>query len=122
MLTKSEAHTFATEWVAAWNSHDLTRILRQYAAGIEFSSPLVVEIVNEPSGTLRGKAAVRAFWSRVLGRISNLQFELLDVFVGAGSITVHYRANFGRTATEVMFFDGTGKIIRSASHYDDVSG
>ena len=34
------ARTLATEWVAAWNSHDLERILAHYAHDVVFSSPL----------------------------------------------------------------------------------
>ncbi len=34
-----DAAAFAREWLAAWNSHDLERILSHYATGIVFLSP-----------------------------------------------------------------------------------
>ena len=33
MLTKDEAYQFAEHWVAAWNAHDLDRIMSHYEAG-----------------------------------------------------------------------------------------
>ena len=40
-MTESEATRFAQEWVAAWNSRDLERILSHYADDVEVTSPLV---------------------------------------------------------------------------------
>jgi ketosteroid isomerase-like protein len=37
------ARELATEWVAAWNSHDLERILAHYTDDFEMRSPLIVE-------------------------------------------------------------------------------
>ena len=39
MLTQEFALEFADEWIAAWNSHDLDRVLRHYAADAELTSP-----------------------------------------------------------------------------------
>jgi len=35
------AERFAREWYAAWNAHDLDRILSHYADDVEMASPLV---------------------------------------------------------------------------------
>ena len=32
---------FAKEWIDAWNSHDLDRILAHYAEDIEISTPMI---------------------------------------------------------------------------------
>jgi ketosteroid isomerase-like protein len=52
------AQHFATEWIAAWNAHDLDRVLSHYANDFEMSSPYIVTFAGEPSGTLVGKPAV----------------------------------------------------------------
>jgi len=39
MLSKAFADHFAAEWIAAWNSHDLERILSHYTDNFEMSSP-----------------------------------------------------------------------------------
>jgi len=61
VIDQAWAHDFATEWIAAWNSHDLDRILSHYVEDFEMSSPLIIERKIDPSGVLRGKAAIRAY-------------------------------------------------------------
>jgi len=39
MLTKEQAHQFAREWVAAWNAHDLDRIMYHYEEEVELIFP-----------------------------------------------------------------------------------
>ncbi|MFO0775277.1 MAG: nuclear transport factor 2 family protein [Nitrospiraceae bacterium] len=75
------AEQFAAAWIAAWNAHDLDRVLSHYADDCEMSSPMIVQVVGEPSGTLRGKAAVGAYWRKALTLIPDLQSELLTVLV-----------------------------------------
>ena len=63
MMQKGFAERFAKEWVAAWNSHDLERVLEHYEDDFEMSSPIIVTMMGEASGKLKGKAAV----GRLLG-------------------------------------------------------
>ena len=76
VITPEFAQRFADEWIAAWNAHDLERILAHYEDDFEMSSPVIVAIGGEPSGRLRGKAAVGAYWSAALKRMPDLHFEL----------------------------------------------
>lgn len=76
MITREFATQFAQEWIASWNSHDLTRILSHYHEDFELSSPYIAQIAGEPSGILKGKAAVGAYWAKALDRMPTLQFEL----------------------------------------------
>lgn len=117
MLTQTKAEAFASEWIEAWNSHDLDRVLAHYSDDIEFSSPLVAQIAIEPSGRLRGQKPVRAYWATALARIHDLRFKLLSVHWGVGSIVIHYENQDGRLASEWFEFGENGKVIRSAAHY-----
>ena len=54
------------------------------------SSPFIVSISGQASGTLRGKAAVRAYWQTALQQHPDLHFELVDVFVGVSSMVILY--------------------------------
>ena len=65
-MEKGFAERFANEWIAAWNSHDLDRILAHYEDDFEMSSPVISTLVGEPSGKLRGKTAVAAYWATAL--------------------------------------------------------
>jgi ketosteroid isomerase-like protein len=116
MIDHAFAKHFAAEWVAAWNAHDLDRVLSHYAEAFEMSSPYIAQIAGEPSGVLRGKAAVGAYWKQALARMPDLRFELVDTLVGAGSVTLYYRGVRGMAA-EVFFFGDDGRVTRAAAHY-----
>ena len=116
MLTRIQADEFAAEWIAAWNSHDLERILSHYSADFTMASPRIATIANEPSGVLRGKAAVAAYWAKALALLPDLHFELIATFVGADSVAIHYEGVRG-PAVEVFFFDADGLVCRAAAHY-----
>ena len=54
MLTKERAMEFAKEWIDAWNAHDLNRILSHYSCDFEKASSRIVQVMNEPTGKLKG--------------------------------------------------------------------
>jgi hypothetical protein len=115
-LTPADARRFADAWVAAWNAHDLDRILAHYTDDVVMASPVIVELTGEPSGTLRGTPAVRAYWATALARQPGLRFELLEVFAGAHSVVVRYRGPRGLGA-ETFWFGPDGRVERAAAHY-----
>lgn len=117
MLTKEFADHFATEWIASWNSHDLNRILAHYTDDFQMSSPRIVTIAGEPSGTLRGKAAIGAYWQKALALIPDLHFELQTTLLGVDSITLYYRGVRGGLAAEVFFFDAEQRVFKACAHY-----
>ena len=117
MINRAQAEALADEWIAAWNAHDLPRVLAHYTDDFEMQSPKIASIAGEPSGILRGKGAVRAYWMKAMQLIPGLHFEKLGVFVGAHSVTVHYRNHEGKLAAEVLELDASGKIRRAAAHY-----
>lgn len=116
-MDKEFAQKFALEWVEAWNSHDLDKILVHYAPDFEMTSPIIKQLANEPSGTLKGKEAVRKYWSKALEINPNLHFELLNVFLGVDTVVLNYRGHRGRSA-EVFSFDTHGKVTKAYAHYE----
>ena len=117
MVSRDFAERFAEEWIAAWNSHDLVRILSHYEDDFEMASPRIVEIMGEPSGVLRGKESIGAYWEKALRLIPDLHFEKLGVFVGARGLAIHYRNQAGRLAVETFEIGVTGRVVRAAAHY-----
>ena len=115
-MERGFAENFAKEWVAAWNSHDLERILEHYEDDFEMSSPIIATLVGEPSGTLRGKAAIASYWAKALQKMPNLHFELLTALVGVDSVTVYYKGHRGLSA-EVLHFGPRGKVRAAFAHY-----
>jgi SnoaL-like domain len=117
-MDKLFAERFAADWIDSWNAHDLDRVLSHYADDFEMSSPVIIQMAAEPSGKLRGKAAVGAYWIKALELIPELHFELISVLVGVTSITLYYRGARGRLAAEVFHFGAEQKVTRAFAHYD----
>ena len=116
MISREFAVQFAEDWIDAWNSHDLERVLAHYADDFAMSSPYIVRIAAEPSGTLVGKAAVRAYWTTALLRMPELHFEFVQALAGVDSVTIYYRGVAGMAA-EVLFFDAARRVSRAVAHY-----
>jgi ketosteroid isomerase-like protein len=115
-MDKACAEHFAADWIESWNAHDLGRILSHYADDFEMSSPFIIQIAGEPSGTLKGKAAVGAYWSKALSLIPDLRFELVTTLIGVNSITLYYKGTRG-FAAEVFHFGPDQKVSRAYAHY-----
>jgi hypothetical protein len=116
MIDAEFARRFADEWIAAWNAHDLERILARYEDDFVMTSPVIVAIAGEPSGRLRGKAAVGAYWFAALQRMPDLHFELCTVFAGINGLTVHYQGPRGMVV-EIFELAPTGKVAAACAHY-----
>jgi len=116
MMDKTFAEQFAAEWIAAWNAHDLKRVLAHYSDGFAMSSPYIAKIANEPSGKLQGKKAIGAYWTKGLELNPELHFDLVTTLIGANSITLYYRSQRG-LAAEVFIFGDDKKVIEAFAHY-----
>lgn len=119
MLSRTEAEAFAAEWIVAWNSHELARLLSHYAPDFEFSSPIIAQLAGVPSGRLRGHEAMGAYWGKALERFPELRFELESVLWGVNSLVICYRRFDGRKAAEWFEFGADGKVIRSVAQYGE---
>lgn len=109
--------SFANEWVNAWNAHDIERVLSHYADDFEMCSPMIAQLLGEPSGTLRGKSAVGAYWRKALQLVPDLRFELISVLIGVRSVTLYYKGARDRLSAEVFDFNASGQIIKAVAHY-----
>ena len=118
-MNKDQAHAVAREWIAAFNDRDLERILSHYADSIVLTSPLAARITGDPTGTVRGKDALRAYFARGLAASPTLHFELLEVFTGVASVAVYLRSSIRGLQLEVMQLDHDGKIARVLVHHRD---
>jgi len=112
-----DAKAFAEEWVAAWNAHDLERILSHYRDDIEIITPMIKISLGIDTGSLVGKAAIADYWRAALEKMPVLHFELLDVCTGVNSIAVYYKSVMNKLAIEVIEFDDVGKVERVVVHY-----
>jgi hypothetical protein len=116
-MTEAEAQEFALEWIAAWNSHDLDRILRHYADDVEVTSPLVETVLGPGKVTVRGKGALRAYWATALSKYPDLRFRLYRAYAGPRSVVLHYQSVQALVSAECMEFDDDGRVRRVLAHY-----
>jgi predicted ester cyclase len=117
-LQASFAREFAQDWVDAWNSHDLERILTHYDDEVLLVSPVALKLLGG-DGTVRGKAALREYFLRGLEAFPDLRFDLIDALWGTETIVVYYINNVrGSKTAEVMLLNPAGKIRRVWANYD----
>ncbi|BDD11496.1 hypothetical protein FUAX_39280 (plasmid) [Fulvitalea axinellae] len=116
-MEQKEALAFANEWVNAWNSCDLDRILTHYSDDIEVSTPMIKMAADMEGNSLKGKKAVAEYWETALRKLPALEFKLYDVAVGSNSVALYYEAVMGKKAIEVMFLNEQGKIEKMIAHY-----
>lgn len=103
---------FAEEWIAAWNSHDLDRILSHYAADVVFTSPRAAARLPHTRGTVRGIEQVREYWAPLAEIRPELKFTLETVLETVDGCTILYRDETGRLVAETMLIDEGGKVVR----------
>jgi len=117
-LTRDEAWKLANEWVAAWNTHDLDRIVSHYEEDVELTSPVAARLLGIADGRVTGKAALRAYFERGLAAFPDLSFHLEDVLWGLDSVVLYYTNQRGTRTAEFMGLGAGGKVVRVIAHYN----
>jgi ketosteroid isomerase-like protein len=102
---------FVSDWVAAWNSHDVERLLEPLSDDVVFTSPVASQLLSGSDGIIRGKQALRDYWTEGLRRIPDLHFEVINAYVGVDILVINYRNQRGGLVCEVLLFDGD--VVRS---------
>ena len=116
MVDRNAAWQAAQDWCEAWNRRDLEAILSHYTDDVVLTSPMVVQRLGRPDGTVHGKAELRDYFARGL-RASGLRFQLQDVLLGVEGMAVVYRRETGALVTDVVELDAAGKGRRVHAYY-----
>jgi hypothetical protein len=114
-MAEADAGSFATEWMDAWNSHDLKRIVSHYAPDIVFLSPIAQQMIG--NGRVSGMDTLREYWALGLKANPDLKFELIEVLRGHECLTILYRNHRGQSVAETVEFGADGKVVRSCACY-----
>ncbi|OKO71415.1 nuclear transport factor 2 family protein [Bradyrhizobium sp. AS23.2] len=113
----SELAALGRTWVEAWNSRDLERVLTLYDEAAEMTSDRIPAMGFDPSGTVRGKDALRAYWGKALGLLPDLHFTLIDVFVSPDSLVVFYENERGKRICEYLRVNAAGLIVQGSANH-----
>lgn len=118
MITEEFAKHFAAEWVLSWNSRNMDQILSHYSEDFSIESPKALKLLPESKGIIRGKPAVRAYWTIAIEKTPDLEFEIIDVLTGLNALTIYYlNKATQRKSTESMFFNEEGKVNKAFVHH-----
>lgn len=102
-----DAVAFSERWVQNWNAHDVEAVLADFHDDVVFTSPVAAEFFPETRGVVRGKTALRRYWTGALARIPDLRFSVDGVYQGIDTIVIAYRNQNGDSVSEVLtFLDG----------------
>jgi ketosteroid isomerase-like protein len=115
-MTVPDTATFSAAWAAAWNARDLDALLDHFADDVVFTSPVAAQIVPESGGVLRGKDALRAYWTEGLRRIPDLHFTVERVFAGVSVLVISYRNQRANLVDEVLVF-ADGLVVEGHGTY-----
>lgn len=115
------AWSLAEDWIAAWNAGDLDGVMAHYAPLVGFCSPRVVDRWDMGEGWIHGWDALRMHFAEGLDA-PGLRYELEDVLIGAGAVTIVYRRETGARVAETLELDDKGRARRVVVAYGQPSG
>ena len=113
-MTSDEAHAQAVQWAEAWNQRDIEQVLDHFHDDVEFTSPTAAAVMGVP--TMKGKAALREYWTTALSRISSLRFRLDRVLWDSAQreLAIIYTAEINgqsRRVSENLRFNDLDQVV-----------
>lgn len=115
-MTVPDPIEFSAAWAAAWNAHDLDAVLAHFHDDVVFTSPTAARVVPESGGVVRGKDALRHYWTEGLRLVPDLHFTVERVFAGVTSLVIGYRNQSGGLVDEVLVF-ADGLVVEGHGTY-----
>lgn len=108
---------FAKEWLKAWNSRDLDKIMEHYSENIDFVSPIIQQMGINVEGRIFGKSDLREYFSKALQKYPDLHFEFYHELKGIHSTVLFYRSVNNSYSAEYMELNEEGKVNKVRAHY-----
>ena len=119
MLTEKKAIKLAQKWIEDWNNHDLDAIMSHYAEEVELISPLAVKLLGNPDGKVKGKTALKEYFTKGLAANPNLKFEPIQTLIGVESIVMYYR-KYNLLSAEFVMVNHDLLITKVKAHYSSL--
>lgn len=114
-----EPRAFTAAWLRAWNAHDVAAVLAHFHDEVVFTSPVAARVQPGSGGVVRGKDALRTYWTAALAALPGLRFEVVGVYRGVSTLVIQYRNQDGGLVSEVLEFDGD-RVRRGHGTYLDL--
>jgi ketosteroid isomerase-like protein len=119
-MNRDEAVEYARQWAGAWSAGDVEAVLAHFEGDVTFTSPKALEAVG--ASTVRGKAALRAYWLTALKPVKSLRFTIVRVIWDSDALElaiIYDRVVNDRhdRAIEVLHFTAAGRVVRGEAFY-----
>ena len=120
MVSGDDALRLARQWVGHWNARNLEAVLSLFGEDAVFVSPKAESLIGQ--ARVEGKAALRAYWSKALEKIAQLEFKFdtADWDAASSTVVVIYEANLAgkrSRAAERWVLDAGGRIQYGEAYY-----
>ena len=80
----------ALAWFAAFNAHELERLLQLYHDDAIHYSPKLKLHHPETNGLIKGKDALRSWWRDSFDRLPSLQYEVITITANDARVFMEY--------------------------------
>lgn len=122
-MTRDEAQHFASRWAEHWNQGDVEKVLAHFSDDTIFTSPTAAEVLG--TAVVRGKDALRAYWTTALKRIGPVHFSVDHVLWDETrrELAIVYTAKMAgrsRRVSENLRF-GSGDLVVAAEVFHGVA-
>lgn len=118
-MTDPEADHIAQSWIDAWNRHDMDAILAHYTDDFEMTTSHIVSLMNDPTGTLKGKEDLGGYWRKALQAYPDLHIVLEEVYACVNAVAISYRSVKKGKAVEMLMLNAEGKVVKAFGCYAD---
>ncbi|UKJ08807.1 nuclear transport factor 2 family protein [Solitalea lacus] len=120
MMKHEQNEAIAIEWFAAFNEHDLEKLLSLYDENAAHFSPKLKIRQPETNGLVKGKAALRAWWQDAFDRLPTLHYQVTTLTTNNDRVFMEYVRSVANEAdmlvAEVLEIKN-GKIVASRVYH-----
>jgi steroid delta-isomerase-like uncharacterized protein len=110
----------ANAWFDAFNQHDIDSLLNLYAEDAAHYSPKLKIRRPETNGLIKGKAALRSWWTDAFNRLPELNYQLIQLISNEEQVFMEYiRRTPGEADLQVgeVLVIKDGKIVASRVYH-----
>ena len=100
----------AKDWIMAWNSGNLTKILEHYRDDVILFSAAAKSRWNAAGGKLIGKGAVENHFRKAFEEVPGMRLEFVKLLTGTEGVMLIYKRETGMMTADLVLFDDNGKI------------
>lgn len=119
-MTPEQNLSIAHAWFAAFNSHNLEKLLSLYDENAEHFSPKLKLRHPETNGLVTGKDALRTWWDDAFRRLPTLHYKVTSLTSNTDRVFMEYIRNAANeedmVVAEVLEIK-EGKIIASRVYH-----